>query len=157
MRGLQHINKLIIKQMVPDKIPDTVPGRIEYLSHCTSAEWESLCKGCGLCCLCKYALRDGVCYSRMACNWLDLKTHHCTIYAHRNEVPFCNKISVDMILHDGVLPDTCGYREFIFGKSHKKISVDFSDVIHLQDAHTKKIEFIKMLIPESINWCGRQR
>lgn len=144
--------------MQPDKIPNTIDARIQYLSHCSRAEWESICKGCGLCCLCKVARHDGIYYSRVACDWLNLDTHRCRIYRWRLCKSFCKKVNLRVVLGSGLLPDICGYREFIYGKSDKNIHVDFSTVVHLNDIRSNNIELKHFLIPESLNWCsGRQR
>ena len=76
-------------------------------------EWESLCDGCGKCCLHKLEDEDtGEIYiTSIACKLLDLKTCRCTNYAQRiKSVPDCLDLR-DVNFHEYQwLPKTCAYR-----------------------------------------------
>ena len=83
------------------------------LSQMTSAEWESLCDGCGKCCLNK--LEDWetaeIHWTSIGCELLDCETCRCTDYSNRFEqVPDCIQLSPDNIDTIGWLPPTCAYR-----------------------------------------------
>lgn len=83
---------------------------LDQLSH---TEWESLCDGCGKCCLHKLEDVDTgqVHYTNVACRLLDLGSCRCGNYPKRQAlVPDC--ISLDPGLVDALqwMPATCGYR-----------------------------------------------
>ena len=83
------------------------------LSQMTDSEWESLCDGCGRCCLVK--LEDADDYRRtyftdVGCKLLDGQTCRCTDYAKRSEkVRDCVTLSTRNINRIVWLPPTCGY------------------------------------------------
>lgn len=82
-------------------------------------EWESLCDGCGLCCLQKLEDEDdnSVYYTRIACKLLDLKTCQCTDYSNRRAtVPDCIQLTPGQADEFKWLPPTCGYRLVSEGK-----------------------------------------
>lgn len=83
------------------------------LSTMTGEEWESLCDGCGQCCLHKLEDEDtgDIYMTSVACKLLDLKNCRCTKYSLRTElVADCmNLRDVDFHQYDW-LPKTCAYR-----------------------------------------------
>ena len=79
----------------------------------THREWESLCDGCGKCCLHKLedAETGAVHYTNVACRLLDLGTVRCSRYAERHRlVANCADLTPDAILDFDWLPGTCAYR-----------------------------------------------
>ena len=85
----------------------------------SSAEWESLCDGCGLCCQIRLEDEDSgeVVLSNVACRYLDLCSHQCSDYANRQRnVPDCVKVTPDNIHALTWLPHTCGYRLVAMGE-----------------------------------------
>lgn len=83
------------------------------LTDMTRDEWESLCDGCGRCCLHKLEDVDTgkVHYTRVACRLLDLQSCRCRDYARRTaRVPDCEVLSPDRLASLAWLPATCAYR-----------------------------------------------
>ena len=83
------------------------------LAQMTRDEWESLCDGCGRCCLQKLQTDHEhlVRYTRVACRLLDVNTCRCSNYRQRNVlVPECITLDADSIDQYSWLPDTCAYR-----------------------------------------------
>ena len=84
------------------------------LTEMTHAQWESLCDGCGRCCLRKLEFEDTgeIVYTNVACSFLDISLCRCTSYEDRAEKkPEClilNAQTLKNSLH--LLPDTCAYR-----------------------------------------------
>jgi hypothetical protein len=89
------------------------------LGRMSDEQWESLCDGCGRCCLQKF--QDGktgkVTYTRVACYLLDTRTCRCTDYNHRTIlVPDCLVLTPTQIPKLRWLPKTCAYRRLAEGK-----------------------------------------
>lgn len=82
-------------------------------------EWESLCDGCGQCCLIKLEDADTgeIHFTDVACKLLDISTCRCKDYAHRKQaVPDCIVLNADTIGSYTFLPTTCAYRRLYEGK-----------------------------------------
>ena len=89
------------------------------LRQMSREEWESLCDGCGKCCvvLLQDEADDTVYRTNVACKLLDLKTVRCGDYENRHvRVPSCVKLSPDNVGDLSWMPDTCAYRLLHEGK-----------------------------------------
>ena len=106
------------------------------LAELSQEEWESLCDGCGKCCLIKLENADSkeILYTDIACKLLDCETCRCMNYPKRKEiVPDCVILNPDNLEQLPWMPDTCAYRLIYEGKPlpqwHPLISGD-SDSVH---------------------------
>ncbi len=94
--------------------------KIKTMQQMTAAEWESLCDGCGKCCV--YQLEDedelGVYYpTNVSCRYLDSELCRCTAYESRQKlVPDCMKITPENIASLDWLPSSCAYRRVLFNQ-----------------------------------------
>jgi hypothetical protein len=100
---------------------DTPPfWRTRTLAEMSEAEWESLCDGCGLCCLHKLqdADTDEIALTDVACRLLDTESCRCRDYENRFEhVPDCVRLTPQTAGALAWLPETCAYRRLAQGKS----------------------------------------
>jgi uncharacterized cysteine cluster protein YcgN (CxxCxxCC family) len=92
--------------------------RRKRLDQMSKAEWESLCDGCGRCCLNKLEYSDGTIeHTEVACRLLDGTTCRCTRYAERHRlVPDCVVLTPDNVDDLSWLPPSCAYRLVAEGK-----------------------------------------
>lgn len=89
------------------------------LAEMTAEEWESLCDGCGRCCLVRFEDEDTgeIIPTRVACRLLDTGTCACTRYALRKRyVPDCIKLTPQNIEALAWMPSTCAYRRIHEGR-----------------------------------------
>lgn len=87
--------------------------RRKRLDEMTPGEWESLCDGCGKCCLMKLEYEDSgeIDWTNVACRQLNLGTCRCKAYGLRKVlVEDCVSLTPDNIGAIKWLPATCGYR-----------------------------------------------
>ena len=83
------------------------------LAEMDPEEWESLCDGCGKCCVVKLEDVDtGEFHSTdVGCRLLDGDTCRCTDYPRRRElVPDCVVLTPDSLDRLPWMPSTCAYR-----------------------------------------------
>lgn len=108
--------------------------REKTLKQMSPAEWESLCDGCGKCCLHKIRETDGALkLTTVACRLLDTQTCRCANYGRRKAlVPDCVVLTPKTVRKINWLPDTCAYRLVAEGKDlpawHPLVSGDPASV-----------------------------
>jgi uncharacterized cysteine cluster protein YcgN (CxxCxxCC family) len=93
--------------------------KTKTLAEMTREEWESLCDGCGLCCLIRFEDEDtGVVFATHAhCRLFDPDRCTCTDYANRKTyVPDCIKLTPGNIEALGWMPKSCAYRRLHEGR-----------------------------------------
>ena len=83
------------------------------LHEMSAEQWESLCDGCGRCCLHKLQHPDTgeVVYTDVACRLLDVSTCRCASYETRSyHVPQCTDLRRSAVTMLRWLPVSCAYR-----------------------------------------------
>ncbi len=89
------------------------------LAEMSKSEWESLCDGCGRCCLVKLEDDDtgDIHLTRLSCRLLNVKTCRCSSYETRFEkMADCVEITRKKIAKIKWLPMTCAYRVLAEGR-----------------------------------------
>ncbi len=85
----------------------------------TETQWESLCDGCGRCCLVKLEDEDSgkILYTDVGCTLFDAATCKCRDYTNRQKkVSDCVRLTPETVRNLGWLPKTCAYRLVAEGK-----------------------------------------
>ncbi len=105
------------------------------LAEMSVTEWESLCDGCGLCCLIRFEDEDSgdITPTRVACRLFDGDRCRCTNYGERREhVPDCIKLTPHNIAALPWMPPSCAYRRLHEGRGlaswHPLVSGDPASV-----------------------------
>ena len=124
--------------------------RTRPLNALTPAEWESLCDGCGRCCVIKLEDEDkgDIFYTDIACRLFDDRTCRCGNYGLRAQL-----VKGCVVLTPKTLPDvahwmpvTCAYRLLYEGKPlfdwHPLVSGDAESV------HKAGISLRGRVVPE---------
>jgi uncharacterized cysteine cluster protein YcgN (CxxCxxCC family) len=98
----------------PAPAEEAVPfWRAKTLAQMNAREWESLCDGCGRCCLVKLEDDDTgeVHYTDVGCRLLDAGTCRCRDYRRRQrKVADCVRLTPAAVASLKWLPPTCAYR-----------------------------------------------
>ena len=107
--------KIDVATVAADDLPF---WRRKTLGQMTMREWESLCDGCGKCCVHKLEYESGeVVQTTVCCELLD--THHCNCRDYPNRkavVPDCIQLTPGVVAEMDWLPSTCAYRLVLQGK-----------------------------------------
>jgi uncharacterized cysteine cluster protein YcgN (CxxCxxCC family) len=93
--------------------------RTKPLAEMTAEEWESLCDGCGLCCLVRFEDEDSgeIIPTRVSCRLFDDGLCRCKDYANRKaQVPDCIKLTPWNIEALEWMPKSCAYRRLHEGR-----------------------------------------
>ena len=89
------------------------------LVEMTRPEWESLCDGCGLCCVIRFQDEDTeeVFPTRVHCRLFDPERCTCSDYANRKQhVPDCVKLTPGNVASLTWMPPSCAYRRIHEGR-----------------------------------------
>jgi uncharacterized cysteine cluster protein YcgN (CxxCxxCC family) len=93
--------------------------KTKTMKETTKREWESLCDGCGRCCLNKFEDEDTkeIFYTNVACRLFNINTCRCSNYPERTKyVKDCVVLTPKVMSDMNCLPPTCGYRLIHEGK-----------------------------------------
>lgn len=135
------------------------------LEEMTRAEWESLCDGCGQCCMVKIEEEDTgtIFLTRLSCRLLEIGSCRCSDYENRHDSePDCIVISPENLGELTWLPGTCAYRRLSEGRGlawwHPLVSGDPEtvhqagvSVRHLakSEARVKPAAYVRYIIGEA--------
>jgi uncharacterized cysteine cluster protein YcgN (CxxCxxCC family) len=110
--------------------------KTKTLEEMSAAEWESLCDGCGKCCLSKLEDEDTgeIYFTSVGCRLFDAETCRCADYRNRLAlVSDCVGLTPQNVRTISWLPGTCAYRLVAEGRDlfpwHPLISGD-PDSVH---------------------------
>jgi hypothetical protein len=132
--------------------------RTKSLEEISRAEWESLCDGCGRCCLLKLQDEDTdeIFVTRLGCRLLDVKSCQCKDYHHRfDHVPDCVTIDAPKVRTLPWLPISCAYRRLAEGRElawwHPLVSGS-SETVHQAGVSVRRIVRSETRVQEQDYW-----
>ena len=134
------------------------------LEEMSDEQWESLCDGCGKCCVYKLEENNQLYQTDVCCQYFDDYHCRCTRYEERFQlVPDCIKITPEAARNYEWLPNTCAYKLLAQGRDlpewHPLKSGD-PDSVHsanrsarykvISETHAGELEehIIAILIPD---------
>ena len=138
------------------------------LAELNRREWESLCDGCGRCCLVKLEDEDTgrIHFTDVACKLFDAGTCRCRDYPRRQKkVHDCVRLTPEAVQSIPWLPPTCAYRLRREGKDlpdwHPLISGDPDSVRSAGVSCHDKVSALEEDIPVDdlpdfiVSWPGK--
>ncbi|MEZ5900688.1 MAG: YcgN family cysteine cluster protein [Hyphomicrobiaceae bacterium] len=138
--------------------------KTKTLEQMSREEWESLCDGCGRCCLVKLEdEEDGQIHlTRLSCRLLHVRSCRCSRYEERfSLMPDCIEITREKIAKITWLPVSCGYRRIQEGRDlawwHPLVSGD-PETVHqagisvrsfaMSEARVKEVNYARYIIDD---------
>ncbi len=118
MRDIHVVSRITIRDC-QRKLMDNF-WETKSLLQMTADEWESLCDGCGLCCLVKIEDEDTgeVFNTAVSCRQLDVDVCRCTDYKNRlTDVSMCMQLTLENLPQLSWLPESCAYKRLYENKS----------------------------------------
>ena len=149
--------------------PDQPPfWKRKTLAEVTPAEWESLCDGCGRCCLNKLEDEDTgeIFYTDVGCRLLEQKSCRCRDYGNRTAVvEDCVQLTPQNVGELTWLPPTCAYKLLVDGRDlywwHPLVSGD-PETVHAAGVSVRgRVVASEDQIPEEdledhiVDWPGK--
>lgn len=138
------------------------------LEEMTPAEWESLCDGCGRCCLNKLEEEDTgkLFFTDVACKLLDHDTCRCKDYPNRQKlVSDCEMLTPQNLRELDWLPPSCAYALLAKGRDlywwHPLVSGDPETVRAAGISVHGRIGACESQVPDEelenwiVNWPGK--
>lgn len=129
--------------------------RRKRLEEMTAREWESLCDGCGQCCLLKLEDADTgeLFHTKLSCRLLDIGACRCGDYENRHErVADCARMTPESVPRQEWLPATCAYRLVAEGRDlywwHPLVSGD-PETVHRAGVSVRGWAQSETGVPES--------
>src|ERR1700736_3656603 len=111
--------KFLRMTMTSSPVDEEPCWRSKALEEMSTREWESLCDGCGRCCLVKMEDEDTgeIHFTDIGCKLLDGASCRCTDYTRRRRrVRDCVKLTPGAVRSLSWLPTTCAYRVVAEGR-----------------------------------------